>query len=63
MRQTLAWILVCMGLAAAGVIAGHMAELRVRNALALQCARSSAGTDAAIAECYTRRDLPVPADL
>ena len=35
----------------------------VTEAQALACARSSDGTDASIADCYTVRGLPVPGDL
>ena len=52
--------LVLLTMTGAAVAAGHYAELRVRNALALQCARHSDGTDSEIARCYTSRDLPLP---
>lgn len=58
----LAWFLALLALAGAGVYAGHHAELRVREAQALHCARLSDGTDSDIAECYARRDLPTPED-
>ena len=58
----LAWFLVLLVIAGAGVYAGHRAELRVREAQALHCARLSAGTDSDIADCYARRDLPTPED-
>jgi hypothetical protein len=56
-------VLLLALLAAAGVYAGHTAELRVREAQALQCARASDGTDSSIADCYARRDLTIPEDL
>jgi hypothetical protein len=55
----LAFLALCL-LTGAGVYAGHCAELRVREAQALSCARNSDGTDMAIAQCYIDRDLPLP---
>jgi hypothetical protein len=52
--------LVLLTMTGAAVAAGHYAELRVRNALALQCAKHSHGTDSEIARCYASRDLPTP---
>lgn len=46
--------------AAVGSCVGHGAELRVREAAALACARDSDGTDSAIADCYTVRGLALP---
>lgn len=34
-----------------------------REDAALACARASDGADGSIADCYTRRGLPVPGDL
>lgn len=48
---------------AVGSCVGHVAEVRVRDASALHCARTSDGTDSAIADCYTVRGLAIPADL
>ena len=62
-RYTLAWLAIWFITAAAGTYAGHVAEMRVRQAQALQCARTSDGTDSSIAACYTRRDLSIPEDL
>ena len=53
-------LLLAVFMAAAAVAAGHFAELRVRQALAQQCAVHSAGADSDIARCYTSRDLPLP---
>jgi hypothetical protein len=61
--QTLVALLALIVLTAAAVYAGHSAELRVREALALQCAKHSEGTDMAIVNCYTDRDLPTPEDM
>ena len=55
--------LLLLTMTGAAVAAGHYAELRVRNALALQCAKHSDGTDSDIARCYTSRDLPIPGDF
>jgi hypothetical protein len=38
-------------------------NLRVAQMNALGCARQSAGTDLAIADCYTVRGLPCPDDI
>ena len=54
-----AWLLCCV----AAVAAGHVGLSRVENALALQCAHASAGTDAAIAACFHRYGLETPEDL
>jgi hypothetical protein len=62
-RDTLAWFAALLLLAGAAVYAGHTAEVRVREAAALQCARACDGTDSSIAECYARRDLSPPEDL
>ena len=50
-------------MAAACVAAGDIAERRVREASALQCARLSDGADMSIADCYADRDLPIPDDI
>lgn len=43
-------------------VAADMLERKAeRDALA--CARASIGTDSAIVECYTSRNLPIPRDL
>lgn len=55
--------LVALILAIAAVVAGNHAELRTREAQALECARKNNGSDMAIVECYTSRDLPVPRDM
>jgi hypothetical protein len=62
-RDTLAWFAALLIVAGAAVYAGHIAETRVREAQALQCARASDGTDSSIADCYARRDLTIPEDL
>jgi hypothetical protein len=62
-RDTLAWFAALLLLAGAAVYAGHTAEVRVREAQALQCARDSGDTDSSLAECYARRDLTIPEDL
>ena len=53
-------LLALLAIGAAAAIAGHTAEMRTREALALQCARASDGTDSAIADCYASRDLALP---
>jgi hypothetical protein len=53
-------MLALLALGAAAVYAGHTAELRQREALALHCARASDGADSSIADCYASRDLPLP---
>jgi hypothetical protein len=58
--QNLLILLAMLGTTAGAVYAGHAAELRQREALALQCARNSDGTDMAIAQCYIDRDLDLP---
>lgn len=55
-----AWVLATLAVLVAGIVGGHYAELRVREASALECARASDGTDSSIADCYTSRDLPLP---
>ena len=50
-------------MAAACVAAGDIAERRVREASALQCARLSDGADMSIVDCYVDRDLPIPDDI
>lgn len=53
-------MLALLALGAAAAIAGHTAEMRQREALALHCARASDGADSSIADCYASRDLPLP---
>jgi hypothetical protein len=62
-RDTVMFALILLALAAVGTYAGHVAEVRVREAQALSCARASDGTDSSIADCYARRDLTIPEDL
>jgi hypothetical protein len=54
MMRTLAAFLVLLAIAAAAVVAGHVAQSRVERALANKCARASDGTRDAIAECFHR---------
>lgn len=53
-------VLLLLALGAAAVHAGHTAEMRQREALALRCAINSDGADSSIADCYASRDLPLP---
>lgn len=53
-------LLALLAIGAAAVHAGHTAEMRQREALALRCAINSDGADSSIADCYTSRDLPLP---
>ena len=53
-RASLGWFLALCAIAAAGTYAAHIAELRVRHALAAQCAHHSPA-----AECAARFDLEV----
>jgi hypothetical protein len=55
--------LVLLVIAAAALYAAHIGARRVETALAMQCARASNGTDAAIADCFTRYGLDIPEDL
>jgi hypothetical protein len=68
--RTLRWAFVCWcallgALAAPDVYQRSLERFRQadREADALACARASERTDAAIADCYLDRGLPVPADL
>jgi hypothetical protein len=58
-----AWCLVLLLMGGGAYVAADHAEVRVREALALKCARESIGTDSAICDCYTSRDLPIPEDM
>lgn len=57
----LAFLAFCIGYT---LLTGALAAYtRVLEGAALACARASYGTDAAIAQCYTDRGLPVPDDV
>lgn len=56
-------LLFLLVLTCAAIYAGDTGLDRVEQAQALQCARASDGTDAAIVQCYTDRDQPVPEDM
>jgi hypothetical protein len=53
-------MLAMLATAAGALMVANNAEMRVREAQALSCARASDGTDSAIADCYTRRELSLP---
>lgn len=57
------WLLLSLIALALAVTAGHIGLRRVEQAQALQCAKHSDGTDAAICDCYTRYGLEVPEDM
>jgi hypothetical protein len=50
------WLLCCV----AAVAAGHIGLSRVEHALALQCAKASAGTDSDIVNCFHKYGLETP---
>ena len=56
-------LLLLLLVAGAAVYAGHVGYTRQAEAYALQCARASDGTDAAICECFIRYGLETPEDL
>ena len=56
-------MLALIVLAVAAFFAGDLALDRVERAQALECARTSDGTDQAIADCFTGHGQPVPEDL
>lgn len=62
-RDAWAWFAAWLLTLAAAALAGHIGLTRVETALALQCAKASAGTDAAIVDCYARYGLETPEDI
>ena len=56
MRNFFLWVLLAAGTAAC-CLAYDCADRRVREARAMSCAKASAGTDQAIAECFERFGL------
>lgn len=61
--RNLGWLFAACLCLLAAYAAGHVGLTRVEQSLALQCARASDGTDAAICDCYTHYGLEVPEDM
>lgn len=61
--RAMGWLFAAVLCFLAAIAAGHIGLRRVEEASALQCAKNSDGTDAAIVECYHQYGLETPEDM